>query len=90
MTKFNTNGWINLKIRQIHNIYEIKIDNKIVHRVVTFKPKKWRNVDLIIGNTYGTGKVLDIGKYRNFEINTCSECKFIWFEIPYLVNLYSS
>ena len=84
----NANKWTNLKINQINKIYEIKVDNKPVHRVVNLNPRKWRNVDLTIGNTYGTGNISDIGEYRNFEINTCSKRKIIIFEAPHFLNFY--
>ena len=70
---FNTGNWINLKISQHNKVYEIKVDDKLVHKVTNPNPKSWSNVKVVMGNTYGTTFYSTaLGDYRNFEIYTCS------------------
>ena len=90
MVKSSANKWTNLKIRQINEIYEIKVDNKLVHRVANFNPRNWRNVDLTIGKTHGKQTFSDIGEYRNFEIITCSKRKLIKYKVPHFLKFYPS
>ena len=62
--KFNTGSWINLKISQNNKVYEIKVDDKLVHKEINSKPEAWSNVKVVIGSPTGSGE------YRNFEIYT--------------------
>ena len=70
---FNTGSFINLKISQNNKVYEIKVDDKLVHKATNPNPKSWSNVKVVVGNTYGkTFYSTALGDYRNFEIYTCS------------------
>ena len=70
---FSTGNWINLQISQINGVYEIKVDYKQVYNTTINTPKKWRNVNLLMGNTYGTEYVSTVGHYRHFSIITCPQ-----------------
>ena len=82
-TRFNTGNWINLQMTQINGVFEIKVDYKKVYSIANSMPKKWRNVDLVTGNTNGTRYVLPIGYYRNFDIITCVRRKTMKYCIFY-------
>ena len=73
--KFNTGNWFNLKLSQTNKVYEIKVDDKLVHTVTNSNSKAWSNVKIVMGNTYsinGISNILPaIGEYRNFDINSC-------------------
>ena len=70
---FNTGSFINLKISQNNKVYEIKVDDKLVHKATNSYPKSWSNVKVVMGNTYGkTIYSTALGDYRNFEIYSCS------------------
>ena len=70
--KFNTGNWFNLKLSQTNKVYEIKVDDKLVHTVTNSNSKAWSNVKIVMGNTYGVSTILPaIGEYRNFDINSC-------------------
>ena len=71
--KWNTGNWINLKLSQTNGLYEIKVENVLVHKVVNKTPRKWNNVKIVAGNIYGRfGHYKPAsGEYRNFKMNTC-------------------
>ena len=66
---FNEDIWFNLKISQTNGFYEIKINDSSVQKATNPDPKKWTDVNVVIGNTYGnTLFVPALGYYRNFVI----------------------
>ena len=70
-SNFSTGDWRNLKISQIDNVYEIKIDGKSVHKANNPSPKSWKNIKVVSGNTYDNPNFLPaVGKYRNFFIKS--------------------
>ena len=75
-TKWNTGNWINLKLSQINGIYEIRVDNKLQHKVTNTQPRTWNNVSVVIGNSYASkkGKYKPaVGEYQNFELDPCEK-----------------
>ena len=76
-TKFGIGNWINLRIGQINGLYAIKVDYKQVYKVTNSLTKKWRDVNLVMGNTYGAKYISAIGHYRNFNIMTCAQTRKI-------------
>ena len=66
--KSNTGNWFNLKLSQKDGLYEIKIDDELVHSVLNTEPKTYTNVKLVTGNDYGWA-ISANGDYRNFELS---------------------
>ena len=70
-TKLEVGNWINLKISQISEVYEIWVDYKLTYNKTISTPKPWTNVKLVTDSNYGTKNVSAVVHYRNFELNTC-------------------
>ena len=70
-TKFDKYNWINLKISQTNELYEIKVNYKKVFNVTNSTPEKWMNVNLVMGNTYEARYISAVGHYRKLKIITC-------------------
>ena len=81
-TKYNTGRWVNLKISQVNGVYEVRIDDNLIHTANNAEAQIWRNVKVVIGNTYDNYAFKSsAGEYRKFEIrsspsSTSSVCKF--------------
>ena len=73
-TKWNTGKWINLKLSQTNGLYEIRVENKLVHQVVNQTPRMWNNVKVVAGNTYNNNRFVPAsGQYRDFKMKTCEK-----------------
>ena len=76
--EIKTDQWVNLKIGQRESqatkewIYEVKVDDKIIHSISNWKPQEWSNVNVIMGNTYrNTLYEPAKGEYRSFKLSSC-------------------
>ena len=70
----NKGDWFTLKMSQRDGLYNVKIDNELVHSVVNPSPKTWKNVKIVTGNTYGNSIFIPaVGEYRNLEVYSFPE-----------------
>ena len=69
---WNGDWWITLKLSQTNGIYEVRIGSRLVTSVARHA-QTWRNVNVVIGNTYGGNYQPAIGEHRNFVITSRSK-----------------
>ena len=69
---WNGDWWITLKLSQTNGIYEVRIGSRLVTSVARHA-QTWRNVNVVIGNTYGGIYQPAVGEYRNFVITSRSK-----------------
>ena len=63
--------WINIQLSQTNGLYEIKIDNKIVHRKFNSNPQQWEDVSLTLCTKYPYSENCALGQYRNLQVKLC-------------------
>ena len=88
--KVDAGNWINLKINQKREVYEIMVDYKLVYSKTEFVPKAWTNMNLVTGDIIGKDNISTIIHYRKFKINSCktrgNSINFL-IELLYLLSL---
>ena len=63
--------WINIQLSQTNGLYEIEIDNKIVHSKVNSNPQQWENVNFTLCKKYPFSENCALGQYRNLQVKLC-------------------
>ena len=69
---WNGDWWITLKLSQTNGIYEVRIGSRLVTSVARHA-QTWKNVNVVMGNTYGGAYQPAVGEYRNFVITSRSK-----------------
>ena len=69
--KVNESNWIQLKISQMNEVYEINLDSELVFNKKIRAAKTWKNVKLVTGKAREKDKISTVVYYRSFKINTC-------------------
>ena len=69
--KFNTGDWVNVRVSQINDVYQYRVNGKVLHTATNSNPQTWKNVKVIMGNRYGNGAFKTaLGEYRNFKVSS--------------------
>ena len=63
--------WINIQLSQTNGLYEIEIDNKIVHSIVNSNPRQWEDVNFTLCKKYPYSENCALGQYRNLKVKLC-------------------
>ena len=74
--KFNIDNWLNVRVSQVNEVFEIKVDYRQVHNITNFTAETWRYVNIVTGNINET-EILAVAQYRNFDIVTCAQLRKI-------------
>ena len=67
--KVHASNWINLKLYQTSNLFEIRLDNELVYNKKIIVPKVWKHVNLVTGSTNKSSNLSTIVYFRNFNLN---------------------